>query len=223
MRGGTHAERLDNFYRDQASNYDEFRKKLLWGREDLIQKIDFSKVSTWCDLGCGTGSNLISALPYLNPNSKVYLFDLSESLLEIAQKINLESRSDINLYIQKQDVTQLPTASESVDLVTFSYSLTMIPDWIAALKEAERILKPGGVIAIVDFYIGQKFHHSNNSLWTRTFWPFWFGMDNVFPSPDMLPYLKHGFKVQTLNEHKHRIPYLMGLSAPVFQFVGHKK
>jgi len=37
-------------------------------------------------------------------------------------------------------------ATDPVDVVTFSYSLSMMPDWLAALDNAKRILRPGGQI-----------------------------------------------------------------------------
>lgn len=46
---------------------------------------------------------------------------------------------------------KLPEAG-SVDLVTFSYSLSMIPDKEAALRQAARLLKAGGTLAIADFF-----------------------------------------------------------------------
>ena len=39
-RGANHAERLDNFYRGQAAGYDDFRKRLLHGRKEMIQALD---------------------------------------------------------------------------------------------------------------------------------------------------------------------------------------
>lgn len=45
----------------------------------------------------------------------------------------------------------LPEAG-SVDIVTFSYSLSMIPDKSAALRQAASLLKPQGVLALADFF-----------------------------------------------------------------------
>ena len=39
IRGKNHAERMDNFYSGQATDYDDFRRRLLRGREDLWQKM----------------------------------------------------------------------------------------------------------------------------------------------------------------------------------------
>ena len=42
------------------------------------------------------------------------------------------------------------------DVVRESYSLTMIPDWFAALDQAYAMLKPGGTIGIVDFFVARE-------------------------------------------------------------------
>ena len=50
------------------------------------------------------------------------------------------------------DATRFRPPEGAADVVTFSYSLTMIPDWFAALENAAAMLKPGGTIGVVDFY-----------------------------------------------------------------------
>ena len=52
-----------------------------------------------------------------------------------------------------------------VDVVTFSYSLTMIPDWFAAIENALRMLRPGGQIGVVDFYVSRKYPAQPLHLW----------------------------------------------------------
>ena len=64
-KGKTHAERLDNFYSGQAKGYDDFRKRLLKGREELWAALANPEVGggvpeggIWVDFGGGTGANL---------------------------------------------------------------------------------------------------------------------------------------------------------------------
>jgi S-adenosylmethionine-diacylgycerolhomoserine-N-methlytransferase len=61
-----------------------------------------------------------------------------------------------------------------------------------------------------------------HAAWTRFFWPSWFGMDNVFPSPDHIPFLQSLFDTVRLDECFGRVPYLVGLRAPYYVFVGRK-
>ncbi len=120
----------------------------------------------------------------------------------------------------------MATAEGGADVVTFSYSLTMIPDWFAAIDNALRMLKPGGVIGVVDFYVARK--HPAEGLhkqgWsTRSFWPVWFAGDNVFPSPDHIPYLKRHFETEWLQEKRSKVPYMPLMRTPYYQFIGVKR
>ena len=56
---------------------------------------------------------------------------------------------------------------------------------------------------------------------SRFFWPTWFGHDNVFPSPDHLPWLQSRFQTVKLEERLGKVPYLP-LKAPYYIFVGRK-
>lgn len=51
VRGKDHAERMENFYSGQAAAYDDFRKRLLHGREDLFRRTPFPEGGSWVDLG----------------------------------------------------------------------------------------------------------------------------------------------------------------------------
>jgi S-adenosylmethionine-diacylgycerolhomoserine-N-methlytransferase len=113
-----------------------------------------------------------------------------------------------------------------VDVVTFSYSLTMIPDWFAAIDNALQMLKPGGVLGVVDFYVARKVPAAGTARhgwWTRTFWPTWFAMDNVFPSADHLPFLQRHFDVLHFEEHRAKVPYIPVIRVPYYLFVGRKR
>ena len=58
---------------------------------------------------------------------------------------------------------------------------------------------------------------------TRTFWPAWFAMDNVFPNPDHLPYLQRRFERESLIERIGSVPYIPLIKMPYYQFVGRKR
>lgn len=101
----------------------------------------------------------------------------------------------------------------------------MIPDWFAALANAEAILKPGGTIGVADFYVSRK--HPAEGLarhpWlTRAFWPLWFSADHVFVSPDHLPFLRHRFQMIALREARAKVPYLPLARVPYYVFIGRK-
>ena len=239
VRGHDHAARMESFYAGQADAYDDFRKRLLKGRQELWNLIQAPEGGTWVDMGGGTGANLdyfalrtrnaTEGVPYsadrLAGLGSIYVLDLSHSLLEIAKK-RIAAKGWTNVETVEADATTFQPAGGPVDVVTFSYSLTMIPDWFAAIENALAMLRPGGVIGVVDFYVSRKYPTdglARHSWLTRTFWPTWFAMDNVFPSPDHVPFLHKHFDVLHFEEHKAKVPYIPFLRMPYYLFVGRKR
>ena len=102
----------------------------------------------------------------------------------------------------------------------------MIPDWFAAIENAYRMLKPGGLIGTVDFYVSRKYprdDHRRHRWFTRTLWPTWFANDNVFLSPDHVPFLHRRFEPVEFYEEKTRLPYVPFIKTPYYRFIGRKK
>jgi S-adenosylmethionine-diacylgycerolhomoserine-N-methlytransferase len=225
VRGRSHQERLESFYGGQAEAYDQFRKRLLQGRSELYRSIPLPEEGVWVDLGGGTGANLEWIADRVPSLKKVYVVDLAPSLLEVAEKRINEHGWD-NVETVQADVTRFTPAEGPADVVTFSYSLTMIPDWFLALEQAEKILKPGGRIGVVDFYVARKYpaeEHEKHKWFTRSFWPVWFASDNVYPSADHLPFLESRFETVQLDEGMSKVPYMPLLRVPHYRFIGRKK
>lgn len=224
VRGKTHAERLESFYGSQAADYDSFRSRLLHGRDELIDGLDFPSGGVWVDLGAGTGENVLRAGDRTADLQEIHLVDLAPSLLDVA-RTRLGDVGITNARFSLADVTQCDRPDESVDVVTFSYSLTMIPDWFEAIRLAQRILKPGGVIGVVDFYVSRKFAApgQRQHRWaSRAFWTHWFAADNVMLSPDHLAMLQRTFNATRIKERFGKVPYLPLIRAPYYLFVGTK-
>lgn len=222
VRGKTHADRLDSFYEGQATDYDSFRARLLRGREELIRQLSPPEGSVWVDFGGGTGANLEWA-EWLPRCRKVYVVDLCAPLLEQCRQ-RVAQRGWTNVEAVHADATSF-MPREPVDLVTFSYSLTMIPDWFAAIDQALRILRPGGRIGVVDFFVSRKFvdpGRVRHSWLTRSLLPVWFATDNVHLSRDHIAYLASHFEAEHLSEHLAPIPYVPLLRAPFYRFVGRR-
>ncbi|MBN2024182.1 MAG: class I SAM-dependent methyltransferase [Pirellulales bacterium] len=223
-RGRDHAGRMEDFYGGQAQGYDAFRSRMLKGREEMYGGIDAPPGATWVDLGGGTGANLEFLGPRLATLGKVVVVDISPSMLAVARQ-RIADRGWKNVQTLQADVTAGPPVAEPVDVVTFSYSLTMIPDWFTALETAWAMLKPGGWIGVVDFYVSRK-HVSpgmkRHSWLARSFWPVWFATNNVFPSPDHVAYLHRRFEPVHFTESSATVPYLRFLRTPYFVFLGRR-
>lgn len=224
IRGETHAQRLDSFYRAQAGGYDDFRARLLPGRRELLAALPTPERGRWIDMGGGTGWNLGCLAERLPQLADVYLVDLSAAMLSVARARAQDERWS-NVELCQADATSFEPPGGPVDVVTFSYSLSMIPDWFAALENAWRLLRPGGRIGIVDFYVSRKHPAASQARhgWlTRTFWPSWFARDNVYLSPDHLPYLMSRFTTELVVESTTKVPYVPLGRVPYYLFVGQK-
>jgi len=222
-RSSIHADRLEHFYRGQAADYDAFRARLLPGRCQLVQSLGLSPGAVWVDLGGGTAHNLLHAGPVLAQLRQVHVIDITPSLLDVAHH-RRQTQGWTNVSVMEADATAVDLPDASVDFVTCSYSLTMIPDWFAALDEAFRLLKPGGVIGVVDFYVSRAVAapRVQHSALTRRVWPWWFGHSHVALSPDHLPYLLKRFRPLSVIESRTPLPYVPFGRVPYYRFVGTK-
>ena len=221
VRGDTHQERLDSFYGAQAADYDRFRERLLHGRQELYDRLPTPDGGVWVELGGGTGANIEFLGERRRALKQIHIVDLSTSLLAIARD-RIDAKKWDNVTVHQADATTVALL-EKADVVTFSYSLTMIPDWYLALENARRLLKPDGWIGVVDFYVARKYPtlgHRRHGWATRTFWPTWFAHDNVYPSPDHVPYLHQHFTPAHFEERRTRIRYFPLLTTPYYTFVG---
>lgn len=222
VRGKTHAERLESFYRHQARDYDQFRERLLHGRKSLYEALPTPSGGHWIEMGGGTGSNLEYLGNRIHQLERVTIVDLSSSLLQRAsERCSRMQWNHTNLV--EADVTQvdLPPA----DVVTFSYSLTMIPNWFEAIERALKLLKPGGSLGVVDFYVSRKHPEpgrKSHSWITRSLWPLWFSSDNVHLSADHLPYLIAKTQAQAISEFRGSIPFLPLVKVPYYTYIGRK-
>lgn len=223
-RGATHQERLDSFYRGQAKSYDEFRRKMLYGREELMQRLEFKPGDVWFDMGAGTGSNAELLGERLRTLRRAVQVDLCPSLLDVARK-RREERDWKNVEAVAADATAWQP-DDPADVVTFSYSLTMIPDWFKAIDRAWENLKPGGLLGVVDFYISRKWPERElrrHTRFQRFLWPLSYAWDDVFLSKDHLPYLRSKFEQVYLGEYLGKVPYMLGLRSPYYVFIGRRK
>jgi S-adenosylmethionine-diacylgycerolhomoserine-N-methlytransferase len=214
-RSGSHAENLQAFYAPQAERYDHFRERLLQGRDTLLDLVDVWPGDRVVELGGGTGSNLDRLGKRLARLESYDLVDLCPALLAVARERSARYVS-ANIRIHEADATTWLPAAQA-DVVLLSYSLTMIPDWQAALANALAMLKRGGKLAIVDFHLPRDL-----APITATFWRRWFAHDGVHLSRDHLPALEARLEVVTRIERKAPVPYLPGVRVPYYLFIGRK-
>ena len=210
IRGEEHADRMAALYGPQAETYDDFRRRSLPGRGQLCELVELFPGATWIDFGGGTAANLEFVAKKIPELNRVYIVDVCGPLLEMARR-RCKEHGWTNVECVEADAGSFQPDS-AVDVVTFSYSLSMMPNWLTTLKHAHDLLKPGGRIGVVDFYIARKFPADGlqrHGWFTRTFWPLWFAHHHVNISADHLPALRNYFHQQHLREDRIRLPYML--------------
>lgn len=221
-RNATHEQRLQAFYAPQAAHYDAFRERLLQGRRELLRSLELPRGARVVELGGGTGRNLdFFSDAQWERISRLQLVDLCPALIERA-RARTDGRPQLEV-IQADATRWRPQGL--VDCVYLSYALTMIPDWLAAIDNALAMLKPGGLLGIVDFYVSEArpaLGLRRHGALTRWFWPKWFSHDGVHPHPAHLPLLRERMPQHTVVEADAAVPYLPLLRVPYYRFVGRK-
>jgi len=210
-RHGSHAERLQAFYAPQAAGYDAFRGRLLHGREELLEQLAIPARARVAELGCGTGSSLDLLGERVHRIAHIDMVDLCPALLAVARQRAAA--------LPQARVVEADAASwrpgQPVDRVLISYALTMIPDWRKTVENAYEMLAPGGRLGVVDFHLPENGSRLGNAFWRR-----WFGHDGVHLSPDHLALLRQTFPDHVCALRRAPVPYLPGLRAPYYCFVG---
>jgi S-adenosylmethionine-diacylgycerolhomoserine-N-methlytransferase len=146
----------DRMYRYQRHVYDLTRKFYLLGRDRLIATLPLRSGDRVCEIGCGTARNLI-ALGRRHPGIALYGVDASAAMLATARAAVARAGLAERIHLH-HGVAECSAWRESLgldglfDLALFSYSLSMMPNWPAALDAAMMALRPGGTIAIIDFW-----------------------------------------------------------------------
>ena len=109
------------------------------------------------DLGTGTGQLAIEALRRW-PAARVVGIDASTGMLEVAADRadrELPAASRRRLELVAADAARLPVPDASFDVVLSSFVLQLVADRFAVMREARRVLRPGGRLATVTWLAGQ--------------------------------------------------------------------
>lgn len=101
----------------------------------------------WLDLGCGTG-HFSRALDARFPASQGVALDIAEGMLRHARPLGGAQQFIAG------DAERLPLQAASCDLLFSSLALQWCADFASVLREAKRVLRPGGVLAFSSLCVG---------------------------------------------------------------------
>jgi ubiquinone/menaquinone biosynthesis C-methylase UbiE len=161
-----HGDKMSSFYATQAKGYDAVRENMLVARPEMMSAFGPIKEGhTWLDIGGGTGRNLHYLRAQLDHFQTIVVLDICPELLEIGQDSARQSFTpeqfdrirwvclDINDPKVKEELATVSgnAVTRGFDTITFSYSLSMIPEWEKALYSAKSLMSNDGRVLVADF------------------------------------------------------------------------
>src|ERR1051326_3363761 len=115
-----------------------------WKRRG-VEEAALPEAAVVMDLASGTG-DFTRLVKRHRPRARCVAVDITESMLQLARERGIDET--VCAY-----ATRLPFAADSFDCVFVGYGLRNFPDVKAALREMERVTRPGGLLVTLDFFL----------------------------------------------------------------------
>lgn len=124
----------------------------LW-KDAMVTKAAPSKSGQWrgLDVAGGTGDVAFRLVEASNHNAHVTVLDINGSMLDVGRERAEKRKLLENLEFVEANAEELPFEANTFDAYTIAFGIRNVPDIPKALREAYRVLKPGGQLLVLEF------------------------------------------------------------------------